>query len=196
MSLDTWSTPLDFYEALCQRFGPIDVDVCASWRNFKEWPYISKERNALTTDWKKFAVQHNVWNRYSCTTFYCNPPYTNLMPWIARCNEMCSKYGCHILLLTHDNFSAKWFQHAVATAYEVFLLQPRIQFLPPPGGKASSNSRSSILFRFLKHEPYSSANIRLWQWKNIVPENDSETIIAKLKDCGRGKPLPDRNPWD
>jgi len=139
-----WRTPPVFVDLVVKRML-LTVDVCATKNNSVLPVYITPEMDALSanTRWCVVAKERHVTPR-----FYCNPPYDDVMPWINACFRHTRLLGAVAFLLLHDNFSAPWFEELMRCANEIWLLQPRIAFLPPPDVKESTNSRSSMLAVF------------------------------------------------
>lgn len=66
---DEYGTPLWLYRELDLEFS-FTLDVCASELNHKCRDYLTKEQDALKTDWG----HRN----------FCNPPYSDQLPWVYR----------------------------------------------------------------------------------------------------------------
>jgi len=47
-----WSTPQDFYDKLNWRFGPFDLDPCASTHNTKCSNFFTEAEDGLEKDWE------------------------------------------------------------------------------------------------------------------------------------------------
>lgn len=82
MSNDNWRTPDWLYNYCEQMFGPFDVDLAASEANTKCKRYIDIATNALVTDWQAYG-------NYG----FCNPPYSNLPPWLRRAKAYSQNKG-------------------------------------------------------------------------------------------------------
>lgn len=48
---DEWATPQDFFDRCAKRFGPFDLDACATAENKKVESYYDKEVNGLAMPW-------------------------------------------------------------------------------------------------------------------------------------------------
>ena len=67
-----WATPQDFFDKLSWRFGPFDLDPCASTHNTKCANFFTKAENGLEKDWEGF-------------TCFVNPPYgRGIDKWIEK----------------------------------------------------------------------------------------------------------------
>src|SRR3990167_3279859 len=164
-----WRTPHGFVTWL-RRFR-LCVDVCATKDNAVYPVYITPEMNALSlsTNWASIARGAQV-----PTRFYCNPPYHDVLPWIDAARHNTCAVGTVCYMLLHDNFSNKWFTELTQAAREIWLLSPRIEFLPPKGVITSTNGRSSIMAVFyreggkLASYKETTATILRCDWKNGI----------------------------
>ena len=81
-----------------------------------------------------------------------------------------------LVVLTPGDCSTAWFAKCARLASEVRLLNPRVEFVPPPGVKESSPEKGNALFVFrpeaqVAFEPDGDGEIRLWRWKEEVVLN-------------------------
>jgi len=134
---DCWETPPDFWAWIARNFDP-GVDICAT------------KQNAKCALYSPFDSNNWPWRTFNCVelsngVIWCNPGYSDLRPWVRRAIEAAHD-GYTVLLLTHDNWNAEWFRLAYAHASEVYLLIPRIHFLPAPGVEASTPRNNNMLF--------------------------------------------------
>jgi phage N-6-adenine-methyltransferase len=81
---DDWATPQALFDRLNAKYGPFDLDVCASAENAKCARFYTKEQNGLVQPWLG-----RVW---------MNPPYgRGEKACRARCHkEKCAKRGHHL----------------------------------------------------------------------------------------------------
>ena len=70
---DDWETPIELFNQLNKEFG-FTVDVAADITNAKLPKFFSKKENGLLQSW----AGENV---------FCNPPYSNLYPWLQKAAE-------------------------------------------------------------------------------------------------------------
>ena len=145
-----WETPNDFFFEVAKRWW-ITVDVCASHDNKKCEKYISADTDSLAVSW----------GQGECC--WCNPGYRNVQPWLEKAFEEVANHNT-TLVLTHAGIAARWFRPALENCYKVFLLSPRINFIPPKGIKKSSNTRDSVLWVFSKASG-AHQKIEYWKWK-------------------------------
>ena len=168
---DTWSTPLEVVTAIERIFGfGFHLDICATKQNTKCTYYVDRKTNALgATHWSELYL--NAGGRLhedEELNVFCNPGYSNVLPWCERANYERTDSNANVFILAHDNFCGPWFREAVMTAHAIYLLYPRIQFIAPKGVKQSTNSRCSTLLWFAPCTPrvrYTSAEIRFINWR-------------------------------
>lgn len=126
------------------------VDVCASDSNAKLDRHWTMADDGLAQSWRGERV-------------WCNPPYCNIPPWLARARE--AEFAAFLLPARTDRLW--WMAHKphVETHYFVGQLPyRRVQFTRPPGIPADawrSNSLTNVLWLFgvgatAGHEAYRS----------------------------------------
>jgi hypothetical protein len=161
-----WSTPRDFRNAVRAEFCPT-LDVCATALNrfslmglFIGPPDGTEEelRGAVGVDGLSYR-----WSQFRDVTCWCNPGYSDVMPWMKKAVEECHD-GAEVLLLTHASH-AEWAQYGWLFASECRLLYPRVQFDPAPGVKRSSNARDGFLWVFRRNQRPNKCLITPWVWK-------------------------------
>ncbi len=115
---DDWSTPQDLFDRLSAKYGPFDLDVCATAENAKCKRFYSKLTNGLTMRWTG-----RVW---------CNPPYGKpIAAWVERAHfetlvfESGPDLTCMLLPARTDT---KWFQDYVLPYAEVEFIRGRVKF--------------------------------------------------------------------
>ena len=154
MSNDEWGTPDWLYDELNREFS-FNCDVCASKSNFKHPNFYSKELSGLD--------RSNFWG----TSNWCNPPYSNTLPWLERAEEE-SDRGNNTVILMMADCSTKAFAFAASRAQEIRLINQRIKF----DGAVGSPRFSSMLVIFYafgvkwNRQPYNEgAAIRLIRYE-------------------------------
>lgn len=121
---DSWCTP----QWLTDLLPEVDIDPCSNERSTVKAKVSlcggGEYDNGLCLDWTQCSV-------------YCNPPYSNILPWAEKAREAQS----WIFLVNHDH-STKWWKALRASGgSHLFLFDRRIRFEPPPGVSISSNSK-------------------------------------------------------
>ncbi|EKE9051059.1 phage N-6-adenine-methyltransferase [Salmonella enterica] len=128
---DIWQTPRPIYETLNSEFRFVG-DVAASDENHLHSDYLTAEQDALTVDWG---------NHFGNGYKWCNPPYSDVGPWVHKAAEQRS-----IVMLIPADTSVKWAKAAYDTADEIRLINGRISFVradtqEPQGG----NNKGSMI---------------------------------------------------
>lgn len=140
---DSWVTPDEFMEGLLRFTKSLQpsIDVCATEENARLPYYFGLEHDALSLDWVASARAVGL-----ATAFWCNPGYSNLLPWVKAAEEAAEDGGT-TYLLTHDNYNSDWFRAIDESKYceATLLLQPRIAFIPAGSIKASSPRGNNML---------------------------------------------------
>lgn len=119
---DKWQTPPDVFEYLCAVHGPFDVDVaaeqstrqCATW--FGPDHEDSLRRSSLRVGWTHPGGKA-----------WCNPPYSDPMPWIEKAIEE-SKRGVTTVMILPSDPSTKWYRLMAKHSLNYFW-KGRIRFL-------------------------------------------------------------------
>ena len=162
---DCWETPPDFWAWVRHNYDP-NYDICATDENTKCTYYVTPEEDALSRPWMDFAAEILDELGRERPVFWCNPGYSDILPWVDRAIES-AKSGGVVVMLTHDNWFSRWFRQAYAYADEIYLLTPRIQFIAAPGVKASTPRGNNILwvFRYGVENKTRALRIRLMDWQ-------------------------------
>ncbi|MBR0573383.1 MULTISPECIES: phage N-6-adenine-methyltransferase [Pasteurellaceae] len=168
MDTDSWATPFwvicfaEVYFLNCnilnnKGFG---LDAAASEFNRKCKKFISKEENALNVDWT--SKSKRIW---------CNPPYSNPLPFIEKAITESEKGAKVVMLLNVDN-STKWFAKCVQHANKiVFVTESRIPFLHSETGLETKGARRPQMFVFFdktKREKLSTDYVPLNEIRQIA----------------------------
>ena len=142
---DSWSTPqfiFDFYNNI-YNYG---VDLCADHINHKCDFYITEEMNALdlSTTLSTLTLcdseNMNIW---------CNPPYSDVTPWVELCIELSNRLGITVSMLIPADTSVKWFKKAWDNASRVDFINGRLAFINAASGKpVGGGKKGSAVFTF------------------------------------------------
>lgn len=171
MNRDAYRTPPELFAALNSEFD-FKLDVAASVDNALCVNFIDEMLDALNCDWlpdpgNGIAEWHYVW---------CNPPYSDIMPWVKKAAEQ-AKLGIGCIMLVMADTSVGWYAEAIKTCQEVrFIVGGRISFLDPETGKpAAGNNKGSKL---LIWHPYGrTAPIVSHVYRDILLQ-DGRAILA------------------
>ena len=123
---DDWVTPHDFYRKCLERW-PFTLDAAAGPTNFKCPRYYTEDDNGLVLPWETWT--------------WCNPPYSDILPWFQKAHTEALK-GRSSVLLTFSRTDTRAFHRYATKAAEVVFLQGRIAFLHPDTGEAQDPAPS------------------------------------------------------
>jgi phage N-6-adenine-methyltransferase len=115
---DEWGTPQKLFDIYNSEFN-FNLDVCASEINFKCADYHTRESSGLVQDWKE--------------SNWCNPPYSNQLPWVRRAVSEVGSENTSVLLMKYDP-STKHGVFAAEEADEIRIVTHRIKFEGAPTG--------------------------------------------------------------
>lgn len=129
---DSWRTPPWLWSFIKEIWNPA-LDVCASDTNRLCDTYFTEEVSCLDNDWHS-----------STGVAYCNPPYSDPLPFIMKAIEQRNNVTT-VFLLNLDP-STRWFCEALPCCEEVVILTgSRVKFVPPEGVESSSNSKPQVV---------------------------------------------------
>lgn len=130
---DLWRTPQAIFDYYDRRFN-FSRDVAASKDNALCESFFTQEYNALD----------HIWGR----TNWCNPPFSDVTPWIKKAIEEASHLRITVMLLPADS-SVKWFKLAFDNCTECHLISGRLAFINEETGRpVSGNNKGSVVFVF------------------------------------------------
>ena len=137
---DYWSTPDPVFAWCEEKFGPFELDVCATVTNAKCPVFFTENEDGLKMTWSTYQ------------TAFCNPPYSNPSPWVEKASEE-AKRGCTVVCLLPGDTSTRWYHKFIydfekleyRTGVQVIPWPKRIRFVPPVGllGKDSRPVKAS-----------------------------------------------------
>jgi phage N-6-adenine-methyltransferase len=114
MANDSWATPEWLFQYAIDRYGDFLLDVCASESSAKCVKYYNEEDNGLISPWSA----HN----------WCNPPYSNIRPWVEKAAlEACN--GNSTVMLLPADFSTQWFSIVWEQSSEILIINKRVRFV-------------------------------------------------------------------
>lgn len=151
---DNWRTPqwlFDYYDRT-YHFG---LDLAASDTNHLCDVYMTEDSSGLeltvVNSWR-------AWNAVTNRAIWCNPPYSDIIPWVDACIAL-SQYVPVVMLIPSDT-SVKWFAKAWENAAQVDFINGRIGFINESTGKpVSGNNKGSVVFHFRQFEPVRQVNL-------------------------------------
>tara|TARA_R110000851_G_scaffold229501_1_gene382185 strand:- start:44 stop:547 length:504 start_codon:yes stop_codon:yes gene_type:complete len=144
---DLWQTPIEIFKSLDLEFD-FTCDVASSKENTLCSVHIDEKQNALAID---------EWS----SSNWCNPPYSNIGPWVDKAIEQHSLGNTTVMLVPSDT-SVKWFKNAFMSCSEVRFITGRISFINAGTGKAvSGNNKGSVLLIWRGFSPKGSKSVSL-----------------------------------
>lgn len=131
---DCYATPSHIFAAAQEDAGtPFTVDAAADGGNALCLRYWDLAKNGLVQDWSTEIV-------------WCNPPYSNIAPFIDRAKE-----AHRAALLLPVRSDRRWFRELAKYATFLDFYEGRIQFIPAhPAIKRTQNFEYSVLAWFYK----------------------------------------------
>jgi len=146
---DLWQTPKQIFNKLNDEFN-FDCDVAASDENHLCDRYFSESefKNAFVCDWLK--------------SNWCNPPYSNITPWVQEAIWWYKNKGRGTVMLVPADTSVKWFKLAYESCNEVRFISGRISFINADTQKpVNGNNKGSVLFIWRGNAPKNSHTVTL-----------------------------------
>ena len=114
MSNDLWRTPQEVFTRLKCEFNFV-ADMAASEQNAMCGIYFTEQDNGLSIDWFK-AIDEGF--PFDGNYVFCNPPYSDPMPWVKKAAEAQRK-GLGVVMLLNNDMSVGWFAEALKTVSEI-----------------------------------------------------------------------------
>lgn len=138
---DCWQTPRWLFNAINKQLNFV-CDIAASEANHLVSDYLTQEVDAFTFDFEGLRNGY-VW---------CNPPYSDITPWVDLAIKNRNEYGVGTVLLIPADTSVKWFGKCVDEADEItFITEGRISFVRADTGESiNGNTKGSMLVLFDK----------------------------------------------
>ncbi|AUR89915.1 DNA N-6-adenine-methyltransferase [Vibrio phage 1.134.O._10N.222.52.B8] len=141
---DLWMTPGFIFDYYNRRFNFTCDVACSDENRLVRDHWLTEDDNALFygTDWH--------------TRNWCNPPYSNIRPWVEKAiNEMSS--GRLTVMLIPADTSVKWFKLAFDNCSECHFISGRLSFVNGATKKpVSGNNKGSVVFVFDPSSPFKS----------------------------------------
>jgi len=111
-----WETPQDFFDRLNWRFGPFDLDPCATRESAKCDTFYTKDDDGLSQDW-------------GGKTVFVNPPYgRGIHKWIRKAYEESRKEETRVVMLIPARPDTRYWHDYVMKAKEIHLVRGRLKF--------------------------------------------------------------------
>ena len=138
MANDLWRTPPEVFGYFDRKYS-FECDVAASDGNHLCNSYFTETLNALTYDWAiPIEPGQYIW---------CNPPYSNPLPWAEKCIIESKTNGIGSVILLNHDMSTKWASELLSIKCKIIVLTgKRIAFLNSEGQPVKGNSKGQVLF--------------------------------------------------
>ena len=153
---DLWQTPLSLFETLNMEFE-FNCDVASSDQNHlvkEDW--LTEEDDALS------------WVASWGGVNWCNPPYSNISPWVEAAIRK-HKQGLTTVMLVPSDTSVKWFKLAFESCNEVRFISGRISFINAETQKpVNGNNKGSVLFIWRAYAPKQSHCVTLVDRDSLI----------------------------
>jgi phage N-6-adenine-methyltransferase len=129
---DVWLTP----QWVIDKIGISDLDPCGHLPDGKPIVitarnYFTEQDDGLIKDW------------YG--SVFCNPPYSDLRVWLARCAKYHKDTGNDVIALVFVRSETKAYQENVKSATGINLINKRIKFLTGEGIEKTNGNAPSCL---------------------------------------------------
>jgi site-specific DNA-methyltransferase (adenine-specific) len=126
---DEWATPLELFKCISSKFGPFDLDVCASPANAKCPRFFTKAQDGLSQIW-----QGRCW---------MNPPYGSaIKSWMRKAHSEARRFqGPIVVCLVPARTDTVWW-HSYAAPWQIIFLRGRVCF---EGGKFTAPFPSAVV---------------------------------------------------
>lgn len=135
---DLWQTPKQIFNFWDKQYK-FEVDVAASKRNALCERYIDEQSNALEVPFWGIEGQ-------DITNVWCNPPYSDIRPWVEKAAEQ-QRLGVTTVMLVPADQSVGWFKKATESCSEVAIVTGgRIAFINAATGKPVKGNNKGSMF--------------------------------------------------
>lgn len=131
---DRGTHPLDF-AAFSEQHGPFTIDVAAAAHNTKCARYYTREQDGTAQDWSGERV-------------WCNPPYSDIAPWVRKAWSCWASTSGITMLLPANRTEQQWWQLLVepfrdrpTSPLSAEFLPGRMRFLKPGQTAVGPNNR-------------------------------------------------------
>ena len=157
---DLWQTPRFVFDYYDRRFN-FWCDLAASDENHLCDEYYAEADSAFNARADDWRMGGNV---------FCNPPYSNIGPWVELCVRLSRETGKVFVMLLPADTSVKWFADALRQCSECHLISGRLSFINSETGKpVSGNNKGSAVFIFDPLSPLRSQVVMIDRDSMVTP---------------------------
>lgn len=150
---DLWQTPKFLFDYYDRRFG-FNIDMAASHENHLCDYYLTEGEDALN-----FSTMDGILDVIGANTgangsIFCNPPYSQLMPWVAAVVEYSEVFKVPFVMVIPADTSVRWFKLAFDNCTECHFISGRLSFINAETKKpVNGNNKGSVVFIFDPKSP-------------------------------------------
>lgn len=148
--VDDRRTRAEYFDPWQERFG-FTLDVAASAENAKCEKFFTREQDGLAQSW-------------AGETVWCNPPYSDVAPWVRKAWEEHRRANGIVMLLPANRCEQKWWQQEVEPYRDKPSSPLRVEFQP---GRMRFDRPDAVIGPKGDRPPFGLA---LLIWKNIKAE--------------------------
>ena len=155
---DYWRTPIEVFNLLNKEFNFV-ADMASSKDNKLCRVHYTEQNSSLDFEWAA-EVQNQIGNtdNKECAYVWCNPPYSNPMPWVQKAIRA-QEDGLGTVMLLNSDTSVGWFAEALTKVSEIHYITAekksngkyasgRISFIGPDGVSIKGNNKPQLVFVF------------------------------------------------
>lgn len=155
MANDSWRTPPEVFNTLNAEFGFVADMACDEDNKLCDIGF-TEENNSLSFSWAE-----RVWEM--CTQgnpryVWCNPPYSNPMPWVRKALES-QRDGLGVVMLLNQDTSVGWYAEALKGVSDIRHIigdkkpgggysSGRLAFFDADGKPAKGNNKAQMVLVF------------------------------------------------
>ena len=135
---DSWRTPPEVISFIEGKFGEIKMDLCSDDKNKVTLDNLSEVDDFLDDKW--------INSGYTGEAHWCNPPYSNPLPFVKQCVKW-AQHGYAVAGILNSDTSTNWFiELANAKALLMPIVGGRIHFLNNEGVPVKKNNKPQVMF--------------------------------------------------
>jgi len=107
--VDDRATTQELFQPLNDRFGGFTLDVAAARHNTKCERFYTREDDGLILPWSQTASGFD----QGAERVWCNPPFSNIAPWVEKAWAEHERTGVIAMLLPNNRAEQSWWQRMV-----------------------------------------------------------------------------------
>lgn len=155
MANDLWRTPPEVFDKLHSEFGFL-ADMACSFENRLCHIGFDESMDSLSFNWadRCLGLSDNIAAKY----VWCNPPYSNITPWVEKAIQA-QLDGLGVVMLLNQDTSCGWFYKALQYASEIRYITGsedengkfsggRLAFIGEDGKPVSGNNKPQFILVF------------------------------------------------